>query len=168
MKERFLSLCKNIKRDGIDDLIKWLEETGFFIAPASRKFHDSYAGGLLEHSLNVYDEFKRLLKAYPEINASEETIAIITLFHDLCKIDYYTLENDYYKIAEKFHFGGHGAKSVYLIQQFIKLFPWEAAAINCHMASWDGNKSVGDAFQQYPVAWLLHVADESASYIKER
>lgn len=167
MKNRFLSLCKGIEREGVEGLIKWLEWRDFFTAPASRNNHGSYEGGLLEHSLNVYDEFKRLLKVYPEICVKEETARVVTLFHDLCKVEYYTLENGSYKINEAFHFGGHGSKSVYIIQKHIKLLPWEAAAINCHMSSWDGNKSVGDVFQQYPVAWLLHVADESATYIKE-
>lgn len=120
MKDRFLSLCKGIKREGIDNLIDWIEESDFFTAPASRNNHGNYEGGLLEHSLNVYDEFKRILKAYPEIIISEESIKVVTLFHDLCKVDYYTLENGSYKIKEEFHFGGHGSKSVYLIQQFIK------------------------------------------------
>lgn len=168
MKDRFLSMCSQITRPHTDQLIKWLEDSDFFTAPASRRNHGSYKGGLLEHSLNVYDEFKRILSVYPEINVSEETIKIVTLFHDLCKVNYYSLENGFYEINESFHFGGHGSKSVYLIQQFIDLLPMEAAAINCHMGSWDGNKGVGDTFQQYPVAWLLHVADESATYFKER
>ena len=85
-KERFLTLCKSIERPGIFDLLDWLEESDFYTAPASTRFHGSYPGGLLEHSLNVYDELKRLLAAYPEIEASEESIAIISLFHDLSRV----------------------------------------------------------------------------------
>ena len=181
-KERFLSLCSTVKRDGMEDLVRWLEETtDFYICPASTKFHGSYSGGLLEHSLNVYDEMKRLLAVYPEIQVSEDSVIIASLFHDLCKANFYTAEKrnrknaqgqwesyDSFVIKEQFCFGGHGSKSVFLAQHFIKLTPEEAVAINCHMSSWDGNQNVGSAFEQVPFAWLLHVADESATYIKEK
>lgn len=179
-KERFLSLCREVKREGMDELLKWLETTDFFSAPASTKYHGSYAGGLLEHSLNVYDEMKRLLNAYPEVKVSEESIIICTLFHDLCKADFYAVEKksrktedgqwekyDAYVVKEKLCFGGHGSKSMFLVGHFISLSSEEAVAINCHMASWDGNTDVGNAFEQFPFAWLLHVADESATYIRE-
>jgi hypothetical protein len=73
----------------------------------------------------------------------------------------------YYSIDERYSFGGHGSKSVYLVSYYMRITPEEAAAINAHMASWDGNKDVGRTFEQYPIAWLLHVADESATYILE-
>ena len=177
-KERFIALCGNIKRDGIDDLMKWLESSDFYVAPASTRFHGSYAGGLLEHSLNVYDELLRILSAYPEINVSEETIIICSLFHDLCKVNMYVTEKrnrknaegkwesyDSYTIKEKYHFGGHGGKSVFLVQNFIKLTAEEAAAINAHMGSFD-NERVGDTYEQFPFAWALHVADEASTFLR--
>ena len=177
-KERFIALCGNIKRDGIDDLMKWLESSDFYVAPASTRFHGSYAGGLLEHSLNVYDELSRILSAYPEINVSEETIIICSLFHDLCKVNMYVTEKrnrknaegkwesyDSYTIKEKYHFGGHGGKSVFLVQNFIKLTAEEAAAINAHMGSFD-NERVGDTYEQFPFAWALHVADEASTFLR--
>ena len=179
-KERFLELCTKVSREGIGDLLKWLEKSDFFYAPASTRFHGSYAGGLLEHSLNVYDELNRLLTAYPEVNASEETVIITALFHDLCKVNMYGSEKrnrkdangkwetyDAYTTDEKFHYGGHGSKSVFILQNYMKLTAEEAVAINCHMSCWDGNTSVGSAYEQFPIAWLLHVADEGATYIKE-
>ena len=54
MKEEFLNLLRSVKREGIDDLIRFIESTDFFTAPASTRFHGNYEGGLLEHSLNVY------------------------------------------------------------------------------------------------------------------
>lgn len=181
LKEEFKSIVNScIAREGIDGLIGWLEQTDFYIAPASTRFHGSYAGGLVEHSINVYKELKRLLSAYPEVQVSEETIAISALFHDLCKINMYKTEkrnrkNEYgqwesydaYTSEEQFCYGGHGSKSVFLANWFIHLTKEEAVAINCHMASWDGNNSVGKAYEQFPFAWLLHVADESATYILE-
>ena len=56
---------------------------------------------------------------------------------------------------------------MFIAQTFIKLTPEEAIAINCHMGAWDGNKDVGNAYAQFPLAWLLHVADESATYVLE-
>lgn len=182
-KERFLELCSHIKREGISELVAWLEASDFSTAPASTRFHNSYEGGLLAHSLNVYDELKRLLVAYPEITISEESVIISALFHDLCKVGFYATEKrnrkdesgkwesyDAYTINESFCFGGHGSKSVFLIQHFIKLTPVEAVAINCHMGSWEEGaaKSVGSAYEKTPFAWLLHCADEAATYIRER
>lgn len=180
-KEKFIFLCKEIARPGIDDLMAWLERSDFYVAPASSRFHGSHPGGLLEHSLNVYDELKRLLQAYPEVKVSDETAIICSLFHDLCKVNMYKTEKrnrkneagqwesyDAYTIAEKFHFGGHGSKSVFIVQQFIKLTPEEAVAINCHMGLGDGSDHVSDAYEQYPLAWLLHTADEAATFIIEK
>lgn len=180
-KERFISLCEKIERDGIDDLMKWLESNGFYESPASSKYHGAHSGGLCEHSLNVYDEMQRLLAAYPEVVVPEESVIIASLFHDLCKVNMYVSEKrnrknpetnawesyDAFSIKEKFCFGGHGSKSVFLIQHFIKLTPEEAVAINCHMSCWQGDTSVGSAYEQFHFAWLLHVADEGATYIRE-
>lgn len=180
--ERFISLCESINRPGIDGLMKWLEENDFYTAPASTRFHGAYAGGLLDHSLNVYDELERLLKAYPEINVSDESKIICSLFHDLCKVNLYATEKrnrknsdgqwesyDAYTTKEKFCYGGHGSKSVFLIQHFIKLTPEEAVAIQCHMSSWEdgASRAVGGAFEQFLFAWLVHVADEAATFILE-
>lgn len=180
-KERFLSLCRSTNREGMEDLLKWLESSDFFICPASSRYHCSYSGGLLQHSLNVYDEAKRLLTAYPEIRVSEESVIISALLHDLCKVNFYVPEKrnrkndlgvwesyDTYGISEKFCFGGHGSKSVFLAQQFIKLTAEEGVAINCHMGlNYDGAKDVGKAYERFPLAWLIHVADESATFIIE-
>ena len=136
----------------------------------------------MEHSLNVYDELKRLLEIYGDsVSVSESTIRIVSLFHDLCKVNFYTTEKrnrknsagqwesyDAYSIKEKLCYGGHGSKSVFIIQNFMNLTPEEAVSINCHMASWDGNKDVGNAFEQFPLAWLIHVADEAATFIVEK
>jgi len=164
----------------MDKLIEWLEGTDFFEAPASKQYHCCYNGGLLRHSLNVYDQLRILIKAYPGLRVCEESVIITSLFHDLCKANFYITEKrnrknefnqweayDYYTINEKFCYGGHGSKSVYILQSFIKLTPEEAIAINCHMSCWDGNKDVGAAYMQTPFAWLVHVADEAATYISE-
>ena len=182
-KEDFIRLyTEHINRPGADKLLAWLEETDFFTAPASTRFHGNYEGGLCEHSVNVWEELVRLSKAYPEVRITFETAAIVTLLHDLCKIGCYKTEyrnvkvdgrwtqRPVYVFQEDFCYGGHGSKSVYLAQKFMNLTDQEAVAINCHMGFADrspGDYSLGNAYEKYPLAWLLHVADESATYIRE-
>ena len=122
LKEKFLNICRNkIHRDGLDNLLDWLSKSDFFIAPASSKFHASYQGGLVEHSINVYLCLERLLKNYPDLNISEESVAICALFHDICKANYYKpttrnvkneetgqwIKKATYEVDEKFPIG-HG------------------------------------------------------------
>lgn len=183
MRDRFTELfTTHIKRPGADKLFAWLESTDFFTAPASTKFHGSYEGGLCEHSVNVWEELVRLSRVYPEVKTTAESAAIVSLLHDLCKIGCYKTELrnkkengiwrsvPTYVFDEDFHYGGHGSKSVFLIQQHMVLTAQEAVAINCHMGPWDrspGDYSLGPAYEQYPLALLLHWADESATYIRE-
>lgn len=180
-REKFIQLCAKIDRPGKAELFEWLESSDFFTAPASAKYHGAYEGGLLEHSLNVYEALFKLLTIYPETEVSVESALIVSLFHDLCKVNMYEKETRYRKDEngkwepyeayihnEKLHYGGHGSKSVFILQNFIKLTPEEATAINCHMGSWDGdNNTIAAAFEHCPLAWLLHVADESATFITE-
>ena len=166
----------HIKRDGSAELLRWLKSTDFFTAPGSTRFHDSYAGGLAEHSARVFNELVRLLKAYPEVKVSAETAAIVTLLHDVCKANCYKVEMrnkkdetgrwiqvPTYTFKEDFCFGGHGSKSVYLIQKFMKLTDEEAVAINCHMGTENGNFAVNDAYRAYPLAFLVHTADMAST-----
>lgn len=182
-KDEFIDLySKYIKRQGASELLSWLESSDFFTAPASTRFHGNYEGGLCEHSVNVWEELIRLLKAYPEVKVSAESAAIVSLLHDLCKIGCYKQElrntkvngvwvqRPVYIFEEDFCYGGHGSKSVYLVQRYMNLTEAEAVAINCHMGFSDrssGDRSLGTAYEEYPLAWLLHVADESATFIRE-
>ena len=166
----------HIWREGSADLLTWLKSTDFFTAPGSTRFHDCHEGGLADHSVNVYIELRRLLNAFPEIQVSDETIAIVSLLHDVCKADCYKTEmrnrkNDrgqwekypVYTFKEDFPFGGHGSKSVYLIQKFMNLTAEEAVAINCHMGVENGNWAVNDAYRAYPLAFLVHTADMAST-----
>ena len=178
MKNRFLEIYdKCITRNGAAELKAWLLGTDFFEAPASTKYHEAYQGGLVEHSVHVFDELIRLLEAYPEISVSAETAAIVTLLHDVCKANCYKVEYrnrkseitgqwekyPVYTFKEDFCFGGHGSKSVYLIQRFMPLTKEEAVAINCHMGLTTNDWSVSDAFRAYPLAFLTHTADMAAT-----
>jgi len=181
IKDKFLEMFdKYITREGHKELREWLISSDFFTAPASSRFHCDYEGGLCEHSLNVFEQVIKLLKAYPEIKTTGETAAIISLLHDVCKIGFYKVDYrnaknaqgvwekvPYYAADEQFAYGNHGGKSVFLISKYIKLTDEEAVAIQCHMGNEDGKYTTTKSFEQYPLAWLLHVADEAATYIVE-
>lgn len=177
-------VSKVIQRDGIQDLMQWLRKTDFYTAPASTRYHGSFEGGLVKHSIAVYHRFRDLIASYvfgKGLNAiSEESIAIMALFHDLCKVGTYKTEmrwrkNDLqqweqyptYKKEEDFAFGGHGSKSVYLVCNFMKLSPEEASAINAHMGMYDQStyNQPSTVYEQNIWAWMLHVADEAATFI---
>lgn len=90
-KERFLDLFRNcIQREGTDELLNWLQSSDFLSAPASTKYHGSYEGGLVEHSLNVYDCLvKEIESAGLTDTYTDETVAIVSLLHDICKANFY-------------------------------------------------------------------------------
>ena len=89
MKEEFLKLLRTVKRDGLEDFIKFLESTDFFTAPASTRFHGDYAGGLVEHSMKVYEILVEKVKNAPVLlNVSEDTLKIV-LYGLLQMVSYY-------------------------------------------------------------------------------
>lgn len=183
-KQRFLDLYSNINREGADALLDWLNSSDFFTAPASTKYHGSHEGGLVEHSVNVYD---CLVGELSSMGLSEsytpETVAIVSLLHDICKANFYkkgtrnVKENDQwvkkevYEIDEKFPCG-HGEKSVIILQNFIHLDAEEIFAIRAHMGGWDtsvkgGDYFIGKIFERSKLAILLHLADMKATYLME-
>lgn len=183
-------VADTISRDGIDNLMDWLEnDTDFFAAPASTRYHGSYEGGLLEHSLNVYDrlvwEMEHTVGAGWEDIYSPETVAIVALFHDLCKIDRYILTEKWRKDAdgqweaydaydynrEKSEMG-HGLQSVFYLQKFIQLTEVEAQAIYWHMGAYDISPyatlaACSETFKWNPLSFLVHCADMAATYVVE-
>lgn len=181
-RDLFLATCReHIHRDGLEDLLGWLQKSDFFTAPASSRFHGSYAGGLCEHSLDVYRMALLGVSGFT-LELDDESLAISTLFHDLCKVNMYKIdkrnkkvdgvwkEEPFYTIEEKHPFGGHGSKSVFLVQQFMRLKTDEAAAINCHMgfSTGDAVRDISNSYQAFPLAWITHVADEAATYLLGR
>lgn len=187
-KERFLELIKqNIQREGIDAFVEWLEKSDFFDSPASVRFHSNVEGGLCFHSLNAYDRFIKLLESeYGEKwqdTVSLESATIISLFHDICKVNTYKQElrnvkvenvwvqKPYWTVDDQLPYG-HGEKSVYIISGFMKLTREEAMAVNWHMGGFDvrvkgGSYALGEAYYQYPIALLFHIADLQATYLDE-
>lgn len=188
-KEEFLEIFyDNIERDGSDKLLDWLERSDFFTAPASTNRHSSFAGGLCHHSVNVYKRFLKLVQnEYGEDwqkKISPESVAVIALLHDVCKVDCYqesfkNVKDDSgtwqkvacYKFEEALPYG-HGEKSVYIISSFMKLTREEAMAINWHMGNADSRVKGGwwglsQVFYAYPIALLFHIADMEATYLDE-
>ena len=185
-KKEFIAIFKeHIHRDGADKLLEYLmsERSDFFTAPASTKFHGDYDMGLVTHSVNVYHCLKdylaraRCLSEY-NMNYSDETIALVALLHDVCKINCYHKylrnvknEEGVWEQVAAFNFEdpepvGHGEKSVFLISKFLRLTNEEAYAIRYHMGfSEEGSgRNAGRAFEKYPLALALNVADMEASY----
>ena len=188
-KEEFIQIYRDsIRREGADALLDYLEhKSDFFTAPASARYHGAWPGGLCEHSVNVY----RCLAAYLErervkelygLEYSAESIALVALLHDVCKTGCYkagtrnvkgpdgrwqAVPTFYYEDSLPY---GHGEKSVYILSGFLRLTREEAMAIRWHMGfSGDEDKRlVGQAFQQYPLAFALSVADMEATYFLEK
>lgn len=187
-KEEFIKIYKEkITRDGSDKLLEFLEKSDFFTAPASTRYHGAYKGGLLRHSLNVYEclvEYlarERVQEKYG-MKFSEESAAIVALLHDVCKVNFYTVsmrnsKNEqtgqwekvpYYTINDTLPYG-HGEKSVYMVSGFMRLTRDEAMAIRWHMgfSGVEDKNTIGRALEMYPLAFALQVADMEASYFLE-
>lgn len=189
IKQQFCEIFyDNIERDGAEDLLNFLERSDFFEAPASTKNHSAYKGGLCQHSVNVYHRFVKLLQMeygedYTEV-ISNESVAIIALLHDLCKVNFYAMDTKnvkrdgqwvqepYYRIEDSLPYG-HGEKSVYMISGFMRLTREEAMAINWHMGGFDprireGSVRLTDVYYRYPIAFIFHIADNMATYLDEK
>lgn len=187
-RDRFINIFKTkIKREGSDKLLDYLISSDFFTAPASARYHSAYEGGLLDHSLNVYDCLSAYLnreyvKEKFKLSYSDETIAIVSLLHDICKVNVYkpgyrNVKNEQGKWEQvpTFEFDdklpyGHGEKSVYMISPFMKLTREEAFAIRYHMgfSNVDDQRNVGKAFEMFPLAFALSTADMEATYYLEK
>ena len=188
-REEFIAVYQeNIQRRGADRLLEWLDsdDSDFFTAPSSTRFHGAYEGGLVEHSLNVYECLKDYLnrprtKELYGMDYTPETIAVTALLHDICKVGFYAVDyrnakNEqgvwekvpYYTVRDTLPYG-HGEKSVYMIQSFMRLTRDEAFAIRYHMG-FSGNEdknSVGRALEMFPLALAVNVADMEATYYLE-
>lgn len=182
-REEFCSIFKEkISREGSDRLLTWLLGTDFFTAPASTRYHGACECGLVMHSVNVY---RVLREKYFDEGDSEESFALCALLHDVCKAQFYKVstrnvkneetgaweKKPYYVIEDAYPYG-HGEKSVYLIERFVRLKPAEAMAIRWHMGGFDdaakgGSFAVSTAFDRYPLAVKLHLADLEATYLIE-
>lgn len=178
-KNQIVSFLKETNRPGIDNLISFLESTDFFEAPASSKYHLAVEGGLAKHSINVY---LNLLKM-AENKYKQDTLKIVALLHDVCKINIYKKsvknvqnKNGKWESTQTYIVDdslplGHGEKSIIIIQKFIKLTEEEILAIRWHMGSFEpkeNSKYVSAAFSKNSLAVLLHMADLKSTYLDEK
>ena len=180
MKEEFIDLLRSTKREGVEEIINFLEKTDFYKAPASTRYHGNYEGGLLEHSLKVYEILKEKVKnSAIDINAQEDTIILVTLLHDICKANYYKVDyrnakNErgewekvpYYTVDDTIPYG-HGEKSVMMITEYMRLTSEEKYCIRWHMGFTEPKELYGTisaAYKKYPLALLLHEADLETTY----
>ncbi|MGN0453237.1 MAG: hydrolase [Ruminococcus sp.] len=181
-KDEFVKIyTDNIKRAGSQELLNWLLTTDFFSAPASTKFHCACENGLVMHSVSVFNAMME--KHYEEGTDDIESFAICALLHDICKAEFYKVSSrnvkneltgqwekqPFYAIEDKFPFG-HGEKSVFLIERFMRLKLDEAMAIRWHMGSFADPQgySVSQAYDKYPLAVKLHLADMESTYLREK
>lgn len=196
--DRFEELLKSVSRDGMDNLIEFIRNSDFYTAPASTRYHSCHEGGLLEHSLNVYD---CLINKLSETTWTEclkgierESIILSALLHDICKTYYYTPEwrnkkvyNEHgtkrdeggrfdwqtvqgWSVEDKIPYG-HGEKSVMILEQYIALKPIERYAIRWHMGFTEPKENwntLGAAINKYPFILALHEADLEATYLLEK
>lgn len=189
MQEKIVALLKTVKREGMDNLINYLEkECDFFTASASTTYHENTAGGLARHSYNVYTLLaEKVARFYPKGNIPEQSIVLCGLLHDVCKIDMYKwgfkwkkdannkwIEDPCWLVDDKFPVG-HGEKSVFMIQRYIQLTDEEIAAIRFHLGMSETgvhfNYPMGFAYKaaisKYPLLLLTHTADVEAAYALE-
>lgn len=185
LKEEFIEIyTKNVKREGSAELLEWLQKTDFFTAPASTKYHCACEQGLLMHSLSVYHTL--MDRHFDPDKDNPESFAICALLHDLCKAQFYKVstrnvkneetgqweKKPYYSVEDTFPYG-HGEKSVFLIERFMRLKTSEAMAIRWHMGGFDeavkgGSFAISLAFEKFPLAVKLHLADLESTYLREK
>lgn len=195
--ERFESLLRSTERAGMDNLMEFIRKSDFYTAPASTRYHSCHEGGLLEHTLNVYD---RLVSKFNDelwkekVDVGSDSLIIAALLHDLCKSYFYgtELKNkkvysdngtksdsngrfDWvtvpsYTVDDKIPYG-HGEKSVMMIEEYIKLKPMERYAIRWHMGFSEPKENwntLGTAMRKYPLILALHMADLESTYLLEK
>lgn len=194
-KERFIQLLRDTGRENIEYVIEDLETYGFFEAPASVRNHFCHPGGLVEHSLGVYDAAimlrEGILARRPELEKQlpVNSVTLAALLHDVCKSNIYTLvtrkrknevgqweEVEEYVVSYRELPIGHGEKSVVmLLRMGLDLEDDEIAAIRWHMGPWavdttqiDCERSYRQAVVNSALVPLIHAADTVASQIYER
>ena len=180
MWKEYSELLLSTRRQGIKQLVEWLNNSDFKVAPASTRYHSAYEGGLLEHSLNVYYELIRQQDLIRLLNIPQDTLIITALLHDICKVNYYKMDirnvkkngtwvqEPFYTVDDFFPIG-HAEKSIIVAQEFIKLNDIEVAMIRGHMGGFVSDQYYNPSalYNKYPEAILLQMADMRATYIVE-
>lgn len=192
-KEEFKELLRSTGREGVEDVIEYLETEGFFTAPASSTKHLCTEGGLVKHSLNTCKAalviWENMAKLSPSLQqeVSRESVIIASLLHDVCKTDIYNRsvrkkkvlggweDVEGYKVSYKNFPMGHGEKSVVLLLcAGLSMYDDEMLAIRWHMGAWGINlnsyedmKSYDVANKKYPLVSIVQCADSLAANLIE-
>lgn len=154
-------------------IYSWLIDNGFFVAPASTKYHGSYEGGLFDHSKNVAEVLVDLTESMDLKWERPESPYIVGFFHDLCKIDNYVKEpyDGTYTYNTETLFKGHGDKSLMLLSSLLLLTEEEAVCIRYHMGAFCKESEWSDytsAVHKFPNVLFTHTADMVAAHIIEK
>lgn len=117
MKDRIIELLKSTGRENIDKVIEWMSNNGFFEAPASVVHHNNFEGGLMKHSLEVYEEAVKLNDSL-QAPFSRNSIIICALLHDICKSDQYFIGADGKPHSDRSKISrGHGRRSMFIVKK---------------------------------------------------
>lgn len=194
-KREFIELLRSTGREGVDDLLAYLEDgdNHFFTAPASVNHHLNHDGGLVEHSLNVCRAALKLrecvLEARPDLapKLTRDSVIIASLLHDICKSDIYKptvkqvkqngiwVDTPTYNVDFKSFPMGHGEKSAIMaLWGGLDITQDELLAIRWHMTAWDlpfqsveAMKSINTARERVPLCALVQLADGISSHLLE-
>ena len=194
LKEQFKERLLSTKREGMETVIKHLDRLGFFVAPASTKFHLNVKGGLMQHSWNVCNTAlmlrEQMIAMNPDIAGKlpEKSVVLASLLHDVCKSNIYkdTLlnrKNDqgYWEKVPGYEVDytslplGHGEKSVIMLLTLgLKLTKDEMLAIRWHMTAWElafqspeQKANLQKAREIAPLCAIVQAADGLASALLE-
>jgi hypothetical protein len=173
-KLAIINLLSNVKREGIESLVGWLDESDYFTAPASTMYHGQFEGGLAAHSRKVYQGFRQQVMSY-KLSVPHESIILASLTHDVCKVGLYIpnclksgniSEAKPYKVEDSFPVG-HGEKSVMMVQRHMQLTEQEAAIVRWHMGPYDPNwENYEEKIRErYPEVLLFHHVDQEVSWL---
>ena len=180
-KEKIIELLRSTNREGVEELIRFLETSTYFTCPASVRHHNNCPGGLADHSLKIYYILKNKVKMH-KLDVNEDSIILVSLLHDLCKVDTYELQTkwkkddrgkwqSYLSYASNGDYKAlpHGTSSMFIAQQYIRLTEEEASAIANHMGAYglSNTNDLGYAYKKFPLTLLLHHADAESAYIHE-
>ena len=127
-----------VRIQGCPALVAFMEEKGFFTAPASTKWHGAYAGGLWDHSVCVAEQLRKLTETYHVEWERPDSPEVIGLLHDLCKFAQYAFDEGGQIVSNKSEKAkGHGFYSVALLDSLgFELTAEERECILWHMGRW--------------------------------
>ena len=158
-KDVIISLLLETKREGIENVIHYLEESGFYDAPSSICRHHNWRGGLAEHCLGVYKIASELNNELPH-----ESLVIAGILHDICKASklYYDADGNIQR--RHTHIKGHGRRSIKLLEKCgLSLTEDERLAIRWHMGGHhasDEEREEVERARQNPLWKAIHKADQ--------